>query len=145
MHTYVLVLAFSIIGRLLMDWLADRFLKKHVMLFTYFLVAGAIPLLFFGRSQVTMYVFAAVFGMGLGGDYLIVPFMTAETFGVQVLGRLLGVILTADSVAAAVPPWLAGRLRDTAGSYSTGFLAFIGMALLGAATASMLPKGQKSA
>jgi MFS family permease len=145
MHTYVLVLAFSIIGRSLMDWLADRFLKKNVMLFIYFLVEGAIPLLFFGRSQVTMYVFAAVFGMGLGGDYLIVPLMTAEIFGVQALGRLLGIIFTAGSVAAAVAPWLVGRLRDTTGRYTTGFLALIGMALLGAATASMLPKGQKSA
>jgi MFS family permease len=142
MHTYVLVLAFSIIGRLLMDWLADRFLKKNVMLFIYFLVEGAIPLLFFGRSQVTMYVFAAVFGMGLGGDYLIVPLMTAEIFGVQVFGRLLGIIFAARSGAEALPP---RRLRDTTGRYSTGFLALIGMALLGAATASMLRKGQKSA
>jgi MFS family permease len=140
-----LVLAFSIIGRLLMGWLADRFLRKYVMLFTYVLAAGAIPLLFFGRSQVTMYVFAVVFGIGLGGDYLIVPLMTAEIFGVQVLGHLLGIILTAGSLAEAVSPWLVGRLRDTTGSYSTGFLALIGMALLCAATALMLPKGEKSA
>jgi cyanate permease len=114
------------------------------MLLIYLLVALAIPLLFAGRSPAAIYTFAAVFGIGLGGDYMIVPLMTAEIFDVRLLGRLLGVILTAGSVAEAVSPWLVGRLRDTTGSYSTGFLALIGMALLGAAAAGMLPKGQQA-
>jgi MFS family permease len=125
-----LVLAFSIAGRLIMGWLADRFPKKYVMLLIYLLVAGAIPLLLAGRSEAYLYTFAAVFGIALGGDYMIVPLMTAEIFGTQSLGRLLGVILTAGSVAEAVAPWLVAHLRDTTGSYMTGFLALIGMAIL---------------
>ena len=140
-----LVLAFSIAGRLLMGWLADRFSKKYVMVLIYLLVAAAIPLLFAGRSSSAIYIFAAVFGVGLGGDYMIVPLMTAEIFGVQLLGRLLGVILTAGSVAEAVSPWLVGRLRDSTGSYSAGFLVLVGLGLLGAASAAMLPKGKKPA
>ena len=140
-----LVLAFSLVGRLLMGWLADRFPKKYVMLLIYILVAAAIPFLFFGAKQSAVYVFAVVFGIGLGGDYMIIPLMTAEIFGVQVLGRLMGVILTADGVAEAVSPWFIGRLRDTTGSYSEGFLALIGMALLGAAAVAALPKRRKSA
>jgi sugar phosphate permease len=140
-----LVLGFSIVGRLLMGWLADRFFKKYVMLLIYLLVAAAIPLLFAGRSESAMYAFAAVFGIGLGGDYMIVPLMTAEIFGVQLLGRLLGVILTAGSVAEALSPWLVGRLRDASGSYRAGFLALIAMALLGAVATACLPKGQKPA
>ena len=140
-----LVLAFSIVGRLLMGWLADRFPKKYVMVLIYLLVAAAIPLLFAGRAPAAIYIFAAVFGIGLGGDYMIVPLMTAEIFGVQLLGRLLGVILTAGSVAEALSPWLVGRLRDSTGSYSAGFLVLIGMGLLGAASAAMLPKGKKPA
>jgi len=140
-----LVLAFSIVGRLLMGWLADRFPKKYVMVLIYLLVAAAIPLLFAGRAPAAIYIFAAVFGVGLGGDYMIVPLMAAEIFGVQLLGRLLGVILTAGSVAEALSPWLVGRLRDTTGSYSAGFLVLIGLGLLGAASAAMLPKGKKPA
>jgi len=92
-----------------------------------------------------MYAFAAVFGIGLGGDYMIVPLMTAEIFGVQVLGRLLGVILTAGSAAEALSPWLVGRLRDTTGSYTGGFLVLIGMAALSAVAVAGLPKGRKPA
>jgi MFS family permease len=140
-----LVLSFSIAGRLLMGWLADRFPKKYVMLLIYVLIAAAIPLLLEAKSPAVMYVFAAIFGIGLGGDYLIVPLVTAEIFGVQVLGRLLGVIVTAGSVAEAVAPWFVGRMRDSAGSYSGAFLALTGIALLGAASVAWLPKGQKSA
>lgn len=135
-----LVLAFSIAGRLLMGWLADRFAKKYVMLLIYLLVAGAIPLLFVGRSHRAIYAFAFVFGIGLGGDYLIVPLVTAEIFGMEQLGLLLGVILTANGVAEAASPWLVGHLRDATGSYGVGFAALIGMALLGAAAAAALPK-----
>src|SRR5207237_9264879 len=77
-----LVLAFSIVGRLLMGWLADRFSKKYVMVLIYLLVAAAIPLLFAGRSPGAIYIFAAVFGIGLGGDFLIFPLMSGDIFGV---------------------------------------------------------------
>jgi len=135
-----LVLTFSIVGRLLMGWLADRFPKKYVMLLIYALVAAAIPFLLLAPSRQAIYVFAIVFGIGLGGDYMIIPLMTAEIFGTQVLGRLLGVILTADGVAEAVSPWMVGRMRDLSGTYSSGFLVLIGMALLGAAATAALPK-----
>ena len=139
-----LVLAFSIVGRLLMGWLADRYSKRGVMLLIYMLVAVAIPFLFFGRAQIAVYVFAAVFGIGLGGDYMIIPLMTAEIFGVQVLGRLMGVILTADGIAEATSPWLMGRLRDATGSYSEGYFVLVGIALLGAATVLALPRQRKA-
>jgi len=134
-----LVLAFSIAGRLLMGWLADRFSKKYVMLLTYMLVAAGIPLLFLGTTPLVLYASAAIFGVGLGGDYMIIPLMTAEIFGIEILGRLLGVILTAGAVADATAPWLIGRLRDTTGSYSVGCIVLVAMALLGGVAVLGLP------
>src|SRR6266705_443071 len=100
-----LVLAFSIIGRLLMGWLADRWTRKYVMLLIYLLVAGAIPLLFFASSSGVMYLFAIIFGIGLGGEYLIIPLIAAELFGVKALGRLMGILVTVDGVAEALLPF----------------------------------------
>jgi MFS family permease len=125
------VLAFSIAGRLLIGWLADRFSKKHVMLLTYALVAAGIPLLFLGTTPLTLWVSVAIFGIGLGGDYMIIPLMTAEIFGIEILGRLLGVILTAGGIAEAAAPWFVGRLRDATGSYSASCFVLVGIALLG--------------
>jgi len=134
-----LVLTFSIAGRLLMGWLADHWPKRRVMLLIYVLVAAAIPLLFFAYSRPAMYLFAALFGIGLGGEYLIIPLMAAELFGVAVLGRVMGILVTADGVAEAVSPMAIGYLRDVTGSYGVGFTALIAVALLGAAAITMLP------
>jgi MFS family permease len=139
-----MVLAFSIAGRLLMGWLADRFSKKHVMLLTFLLVAAGIPLLFFGTSRPILYVSAAIFGIGLGGDYMIIPLITAEIFGIEIMGRLMGVILTAGGIAEAAAPWLMGHLRDATGSYREGCYVLVVVALLGAASVLGLP-GRRSA
>jgi sugar phosphate permease len=135
-----LVLTFSIAGRLLMGWLADRIAKKYVMLLIYVLIASAIPLLFVAASPGAMYLFAAVFGLGLGGEYMIIPLMAAELFGTKSLGRLMGIVLTADGVAEATLPMLVGRLRDTTGNYHTAFCVLIGIALLGTLAIALLPR-----
>jgi MFS family permease len=140
-----LVLAFSIAGRLLVGWLADRFSKKYVMLLTYLLVAAGIPLLFLGTARPILYVSAAIFGVGLGGDYMVIPLMTAEIFGIEILGRLLGVILTAGGIAEAAAPWLIARLRDTTGSYRESCFVLVGIALLGGLAVLALPGRRRPA
>ena len=134
------VLACSIAGRLFMGWLADRLPRKHVMLLIYLLIVAAIPLLFAAASRGAMYAFAVVFGLGLGGEYMIIPLMAAELFGVRVLGRLLGVILTADGVAEATSPMLVAYLRDSTGSYHSGFILLIAIALAGTLAIACLPR-----
>ena len=135
-----LVLASSLAGRLGMGWLADRIPKKYVMLLIYLLVAAAIPLLFLPRMHGAIYLFAVVFGIGLGGEYMVIPLMAAELFGVRVLGRAMGVILTGDGVAEALAPVLVGRMHDVTGSYATGFAAVIGFAIAGAIAIAFLPR-----
>jgi len=137
------ILAASIFGRLFMGWLADLVSKKYVMILIYLLVAAAIPLLFFASAPGALFMFAVIFGIGLGGDYMIIPLMAADIFGVRVMGRVMGIILTADGVAEAAGPWLVGLLRDRTGSYSIGFTLLIALALLGAVAVTMLPRGRK--
>jgi sugar phosphate permease len=140
-----LVLAVSIAGRLLMGWLADRAPRKHVMLLIYLLVAGSIPLLLVAESRATMYLFAVVFGLGLGGEYMIIPLMAGELFGVKVLGRVMGIVLTADGVAEATAPMLVGYLRDRSGSYDIGFTLLVAAALVGAIAIALLPRQRRTA
>ncbi len=116
-----LVLAGSLIGRIVMGFLADRWARKRVMLLIYLLVALAIPLLFLGHHVEARWAFALLFGIGLGGDYMIIPLMAADLFGVKALGRLMGIVLTADSVAESTAPMLVAGIRDHTGSYPGGF------------------------
>lgn len=135
-----LVLASSIIGRLLMGWLADRFPKKYVMLLIYAMVSAAIPLLYFASTPGVIYVFAVAFGIAFGGDYMIIPLMAAELFGLKVMGRVMGIILTADGLAEALSPMLVGFLRDQSKNYVNGFASLIGLAVVGAIAIALLPQ-----
>jgi MFS family permease len=135
-----LVLLSSIIGRVLMGWLADKFPKKYVMILIYTLVAGSIPLLYFADTPGIIYLFAFIFGMGLGGDYMIIPLMAAELFGVRIMGRVMGLVLTADGLAEAFSPMLVARLRDSSENYANGFAVLIILAVIGIIAVAMLPK-----
>jgi sugar phosphate permease len=137
--TLSLILIGSLVGRLLMGWLADRVAKKRVMILIYLIVAVAIPPLFYAPTATTLKVCAFAFGIGLGGDYMIIPLMAAELYGVAILGRVLGIVLTADSVAESLVPMLVAGLRDSTGSYGPGFLVLVGLAAIGAAAVSLLP------
>ena len=128
-----LTLFSSVAGRLVMGYLADRFTKKYVMLATYLIVGLSIPLLVLARDYpALLYVFAVVFGFGLGADYMLIPLMAAECFGLGSLSRILGIIITSDSVGEAIMPYVVAHLRDTTGSYAWGFFLLTGLALAGA-------------
>ena len=71
---------------------------------------------------------------------MIIPLMAAELFGVKVMGRVMGIILTFDGLSEAFGPMLAGALRDRSGSYFTGFAVLIFLSVLGTIAISLLPK-----
>lgn len=144
-HVISLVLLSSLAGRVLIGWLADIIRRKYVMIMIYIIVASAIPLLLTPDFPGRIYIFAIVFGIGLGGDYMIIPLMAGDLFGVRVLGRTMGIILVADGIAESLFPMLLGALyNDVTKSYALGFTVLIGVALLGVLIVSFLPKTRKS-
>jgi MFS family permease len=139
-----LVLLSSLAGRVLMGWLADLIRRKHVMILIYMIVASAIPLLLIPDFPGRIYIFAVIFGIGLGGDYMIIPLMAGDLFGVRALGRTMGIILVADGIAESLFPMLLGALyNDVTKSYSVGFIVLICVAIAGAIIVSFLPKPVK--
>jgi MFS family permease len=87
-----------------------------------------------------IYLFALIFGIGLGGDYMIIPLMAGDLFGVRALGRVMGIILVADGVAESAFPMLVGALYNEATkSYALGFSVLIVLALTGAVLIALLP------
>jgi MFS family permease len=134
------VLLSSLAGRLLMGWLADLIRRKYVMIIIYLIVACAIPLLLMPDFPGRIYIFAIIFGVGLGGDYMIIPLMAGDLFGIRALGRTMGIILVADGIAESLFPMLVGALYDSAKSYTPGFIVLICIALTGAVIVSLLPK-----
>ena len=137
------VLISSLIGRVLLGFLADLINRKYVMQLLFLFVGLSIPLLMLPNFPGLIYIFAMIFGIGLGGSYMIIPLITADIFGVRALGRVMGIILIADGLAEAGFPMLLGVLyNETTKSYALGFFVLIVVTIIGAVTISFLPKSE---
>ncbi|MBI1899068.1 MAG: MFS transporter [Acidobacteria bacterium] len=137
------VLWSSIAGRLLAGYLADKLPRKYVMLVTYLVVAIAIPSLFLVRPEQTgfVYLFALVFGFAMGADYMLIPLMAADQFGLATLARAMSAILPTDTIAQFWFPNFIARLRDfLGGDYHAAMMAVFVTAFLGAIAIGLLPR-----
>jgi len=138
----VLIQWSSIAGRLLVGWMADRFPKKFVMTGTYALVAATIPLLLLVKPGQTeyIYLFAILFGFGMGADYMLIPLMAAEQFGVNTLARAMAIILPTDTIGQTWFPYFVSLLRRYFGDYDHALMSVFAMAVVGAAAIALLPR-----
>ena len=116
-----------------MGYLVDRYNKKNVMALFYLLLALAIPLLFLARQPAALWAFALIFGFAMGADYLLIPLVTAECFGLAALGKLLSLIIMADSLGQFFGPVLAGRIFEATHSYDLAWSIITTAGILGAA------------
>jgi MFS family permease len=139
-HIMSLVLLMSLAGRVFMGILADMIKRKYVMILIYMIVGSSIPLLLMPDFPGRIYLFAVIFGIGLGGDYMIIPLMAGDLFGIKTLGRIMGIILVADGLAESLSPMLVGALYKINNSYTFGFSVLIALAVGGAVVVSFLRK-----
>ena len=140
-HIMSLVLLMSLAGRVLMGMLADLMPRKYVMILIYLIVGSSIPLLLMPDFPGRIYIFAVIFGIGLGGDYMIIPLMAGDLFGVRTLGRIMGIILVADGLAESLTPMFVGILYKATNSYTLGFSVLICLAIAGTLIVLFLPSG----
>ncbi len=136
----ILILWSSIGGRLSIGYLADRFSKKYVMLATYVIVAATIPLLLWVRPPQTPLLFSILFGLAMGADYMLIPLMAADQFGVNTLARAMAVILPVNTIGQTWFPYFVSILRDRAGSYTVAMGVVFALAVLGALAIALLPR-----
>jgi MFS family permease len=136
-----LILWSSIVGRLSIGHFADIFSKKRVMTATYFVVAATILLLLSVTPARTysLYFFAVAFGFSMGADYMLIPLMAAEQFGVNSLPRAMAVILPVNTIGQTWLPFLVSYLRERYGNYTMPMTVVFGIAMLGAVAIMMLP------
>ena len=138
----VMILWSSIVGRLGIGYFADIFSKKRVMTITYFIVALAILLLVSvtPARHLSVYVFSIVFGFAMGADYMLIPLMAAEQFGINSLARSMAIILPANTIGQTWFPYLISFLRQHFGGYSMPMGVVFGVAMLGALAIALLPR-----
>jgi MFS family permease len=112
------------------------------MTVTYVLVAATIPLLLLVAPDRIEYLygFAILFGLGMGADYMLIPLMAAEQFGVNTLARAMAILLPADTIGQTWFPYFVSVVRGYSGDYQHAFLLVFALAAIGAAAIALLPK-----
>jgi len=109
--------AASVIGRLGLNALAVRFGLFRMYQIAYAILMASFALWLIAHSYLLMVLFGIAMGVGYGGIAAMAPAVTAEVFGVEGLGELLGILFTAFGVASIVGPPLAGTLMDRTHNY----------------------------
>jgi MFS family permease len=120
-------------GRIAVGYFADRFSKKNLMALFYIILASSIPLLFLAGRPAALWSFAVIFGFAMGADYMLIPLVTADCFGLKALGKLLGLIIMADSLGQWFGPMLAGKIFEATHSYNLAWSIITAAGILGAA------------
>ena len=126
------LLAASLGGRVLVGYIVDRFQKKNTMALFYLLIGASIPILFLAHQPIAAWSFAIAFGFAVGADYMLIPLVTAECFGIASLGKLLAILIMGYSIGQWTAPWIAGRLFDTFHSYNAAWLVMSIAGIIGA-------------
>jgi MFS family permease len=139
-----LAIGASVGGRLLFGVLADRFPKRYVMASALVVHALAMFFLFGIHTFGALPAFVITFGVALGGAAVMIPLLVGECFGLRSFGKILGLVMVAATLGAAIGSVLTGRIFDVTGHYTIAFVLHLAVFLAGAALACFLrPPGSR--
>ena len=123
----------SLAGRVVVGYFADRYSRKNVMALFYLILALAIPLLLAAERPAAVWAFALLYGFAMGADYMLIPLVTADCFGLPALGKILSLIIMGYSVGQWFAPWLTGKIFDIRHTYNLAWAIMSAAAVVGAA------------
>jgi MFS family permease len=130
----------SLLGRVVVGWLLDRFFGARVALAINLVTAAGIFLLARAGSFPAGCFAAALIGVGAGGEAAITPYLLTRYFGLRGFSTLYGLTWTFYAAAGAIGPVILGRAFDSTGSYSSLLILLAGALSLAALMNLLLPK-----
>ncbi len=134
----------SVIGRIVVGWLLDRFFGPYVAFAVNAVTALGIFTLAHADSFAAGGLAAAFIGIGAGGEAAITPYLLTRYFGLRAFSTLYGFTWTFYAAAGAIGPVILGHTYDATGSY-TSLLVILAAALgLMAVTNFVLPRYEVS-
>jgi MFS family permease len=134
----------SLLGRIVVGWLLDRFFGPHVALVINLITATGVFLLARANSFAEGCVAAALIGIGAGGEAATTPYLLTRYFGLRAFSTLYGVTWTFYAAAGAIGPVILGRAFDVTGSYASLLLLLAAALALAAVMNLLLPRYAES-
>ena len=134
----------SLLGRIGVGWLLDRFFGARVAFAVSLATAAGIFLLARANSFPSGCLAAALIGIGAGGEAAITPYLLTRYFGLRAFSTLYGLTWTFYAAAAAIGPVILGRAFDSTGSYTSLLVGLAAALAVAAAMNLFLPNYSNS-
>jgi MFS family permease len=132
-YAIALIGLFNIVGSFLSGAYGQGRSKKSGLSAIYFLRAIAIAcLLFAPKTDLTIYVFAAVMGVLWLSTVPLTTGIVAQVFGIRYMATLFGVVFFSHQLGSFIGVWLGGYLYDRIGTYDPVWWAGIALGLAAA-------------
>ncbi len=120
----------SVLGRIFTGYLSDRIPVKYIAALYFIFQIGGLLVLISPQTQASIPVFVAIFGMAMGGLFVLEPLIVREYFGLDSFASIYGGLWAFQSLGVAAGPFITGYIFDTTGSYNSAFIAFIVVTIL---------------
>lgn len=142
--TVSIVSAFNILGGLGFGLIALKVNIRYLASTFLFLRMISLVILLASHNLNLIYIYAAIFGASLGVLSPVISTLIADYFGRDCYAPVLGVVMTAQILANAVSPTIAGAIYDATKTYTLAFilsiiLTFIGLIFIFLARKPKLP------
>ena len=130
----------SIITRLATPVLSDHFGPKTVMFIAYALQGVPVLMLFWSGGVWWFVLFAAIFGIGYGGEAGGFPILNRRYYGHAPVGSAHGFQMLGAGLGMALGGWIGGIVFDLTGGYGWALAISIAASLAGAASILLLER-----
>ena len=118
-----------IAGRLIAGIITDKLSAKAVAVICSLLQSAVLLWLIWGQELWMLYLFGLVHGFTLGGFGTAITVLIGRTFGLDDIGKVLGVLEIGIFIGAAIGSFLGGLIFDVSNSYTVAFFIMAGTVL----------------
>ncbi len=136
---YALLTAVSTITRFAVPVVSDRLGSKLAMGVCFFLQTAPVLMLLVAHDAWMFYLFAVLFGIGLGGEMSAFPIINRQYYGDAPSGTTYGWQTLGGGIGMAMGPLLAGLIWTQTGSYTGAVLLSFALSLVGVISIIALP------
>ncbi|MFC2043888.1 MFS transporter [Chloroflexota bacterium] len=119
-----------IAGRLIAGVLTDKLHAKPIAIICSVLHFAAFLWLVWVQELWMLYLFGAVHGFIAGGFSTLMTVLIGRTFGLDDIGKILGVLEIGIYIGATIGPFLGGLIFDVSNNYTLAFLVIAGAVLV---------------
>ena len=128
----------SVVSRIVTPIMAEAYGTRKMMVASLSIQAITVFMLFWSHDAWAFYLFAAVFGIGFGGEWTGYLVINRQYFGEGPMGTIYGWQTTGARMGHAVATGLAGLVVYVTGSFNLVMVMSVGFSTLGVVVISML-------